>query len=81
MLDFILWIILIVIILRVLARFIFPIILKYFLKRVQQNIFQQPFEHETNYKEGETVINHVPEKKNVESDNIGEYVEYEEIKK
>ena len=79
--EVILWIILDIVVLRIIARYPFPYILKYFLKKFQQKIFNQNFGSETQQKEGDTVINFAPEKKNQDSDHIGEYVDYEEIKK
>ncbi len=79
--EVILWIIFVIIILRLIARYAFPYILKYFFKKMQGQVFQQTYGSDVKQKEGETVINYVPEKKNPESDTIGEYVDYEEIKK
>ncbi|MEI6695977.1 MAG: DUF4834 domain-containing protein [Bacteroidota bacterium] len=80
MLDFIFWIIILYFSFQIIGKFIFPYLLKYFLKRVQQKFTQQDPPIDKNRKEGETNVEFVPEtKKNKTSDNIGEYVDYEEI--
>ncbi len=82
MLDFIFWIIILYFSFQIIGKFLFPYLLKYFLKRFQQNFNQHESPIDSNRKEGETNVEFVPDtknKKNKSSDNIGEYIDYEEI--
>lgn len=82
MLEFILWIIFIYILLRAFAKFAFPLLLKHYLKKFQQNFHQQNPNIDPNRKEGDTNIEFTSDKKTRKgnnTENIGEYIDYEEI--
>ncbi len=61
---------------RLFIRYVLPLLAKYFLKRTQKN-YQKQYE-KPKRKVGDITIEHTPEKKK-ELDNMGEYVDYEEI--
>ncbi len=82
MLNFILWFILIYMLFRVIGKYLLPFLLKYYLKRFQQKFYQQNPHIDPNRKEGDTNIESTPDnksKKRKTTDNIGEYIDYEEI--
>ena len=80
MLEFLLWFILIYMLFRIVAKYLLPHLIKYYLKKFQQKFYQQNPHIDPNRKEGETNIDFVPESKSkTSSENIGEYIDYEEI--
>jgi hypothetical protein len=56
---------------------LFPLILKYAIRKTQENIERQHQSHERN--SDEMNVHHSQKKKN-QIDEVGEYVDYEEIK-
>ena len=60
---------------RFLVRYFLPILTRYFIRKVSEDQFEQK---ETKKKEGEMHIQYKPEKHDI-PDNLGEFVEYEEI--
>lgn len=77
-------IILIVIFLNLAARYLLPIVLRRMMKKFS-NRFQQGMDNSANYqqhqdKEGEIHIDSVTDKNKSHSNDVGEYVDYEEIK-
>jgi hypothetical protein len=84
MLEFILWVIFIYLILRIAAKYFLPLIVKYYVKRFQQKFYDQHAESEKMRKDGETNVEYTPDKKTKKhnsGENIGEYIEFEEIEK
>ena len=77
-------IILIIIFFNLAARYLLPFILKRMMKRFSSR-FRQGMDNAANYqqyqqKEGEIHIEFTADKNKSHSDNVGEYVDYEEIK-
>ncbi len=68
---------------KVFARFILPMVLKSTMRRVQKKFYEQNphLRPETPQKEGKVTIKRVSkDKDDHDSSNIGEYVDYEEVK-
>lgn len=76
-------VIIIYVIFRLLIRYVFPFIVKRYLKRFQNNFYEQNphLKNQQQKKEGEVNIEHDPSKnsKKKGNDDIGEYVDYEEV--
>lgn len=68
---------------KILSRLFAPYLMRYMSKKMQQKFggqFQQQQQrHDTQQKEGETVIDKVPPQTKTSDKNVGEYVDYEEI--
>ncbi|WP_425075176.1 DUF4834 family protein [Psychroserpens sp. S379A] len=68
---------------KILSRFFAPYLMRYMSKKMQQKFegqFQQQQQrHNTQRKEGETIIDKVPQQPKTSDKNVGEYVDYEEI--
>jgi hypothetical protein len=65
---------------KILSRLFAPVILKFFAKKVEQK-FGQAFNQKTQapkQKEGEVSIDKIPKRKS-SNDNVGDYVDFEEI--
>ncbi len=80
MLSVLAWIFLIVLFFRILLRYVFPYVLSYYLKK-RKGFSYEDFlnkHSESNKKEGDLSIKHIPDNKDVIKD--GEYVEFEDIK-
>ncbi|MBT4479069.1 MAG: DUF4834 family protein [Flavobacteriales bacterium] len=77
---FLFWFFLISYILRILGRYIFPILLKRYIKK-KQSQFNQQFNQQdsTLEKEGEVSIKTKPKKSKTDTDDMGEYVDFEEV--
>ena len=60
---------------RIIFRILTPILLNSFIKKMQNN---QSYTESKKREEGEITIENVP-KKNKKNDNLGEYVDFEEI--
>lgn len=84
MFEFLLVVLIIYIVLVILIRFVFPFLIKRFVKRVQRNLFEQndnyQNQHYESTKNGEINVDFIPPKSKTSTDNVGEYVDYEEIK-
>mgnify|MGYP000191308372 CR=1 FL=1 len=73
--------------LKILTRFFAPFLMKYVAKKAEQrfgqqfggfqNQSQQP--NEQKRRAGETVIDKMPERQKSSNDEVGEYIDYEEI--
>ncbi|MGD0709792.1 MAG: DUF4834 family protein [Bacteroidales bacterium] len=77
-------IILIIIFLNLAARYLLPLVLRRMMKKFS-NRFQQGMNNEASYKqykakEGEIYIDSTTDKNKSHSNDVGEYVDYEEIK-
>jgi len=77
------WIVAIYFIIKILSRIFAPILLKYAANKVEEKFGQQFNQHrqqqKPKHKEGETVIDKMPEKNKTSNKNVGEYIDYEEI--
>ncbi|MCB0445062.1 MAG: DUF4834 family protein [Gelidibacter sp.] len=68
---------------KILSRLFAPYLVKYMTNKVQERFgaqfqnYQQP--HTSREKEGETVIDKVPNTNKTSNKNVGEYIDYEEI--
>ena len=74
------WFFLISYILRILGRYILPILLKRYIKK-KQSQFNQQFNQQDSpaEKEGEVSIKTKPKKSKTDTNDIGEYVDFEEV--
>ncbi|WP_439151126.1 DUF4834 family protein [Winogradskyella sp.] len=72
---------------KILARIFAPLILRFVTKKAEQKFGQQfgEFENQSNQrqqhkrKEGETVIDKMPNENKKSNEKVGEYIDYEEI--
>lgn len=67
---------------KILTRMFAPYLVRYMSKKMQQRYggqFQQNQEPRQRYKEGETIIDKMPEKESSSNKKVGEYIDYEEI--
>ncbi|MBO6606573.1 DUF4834 family protein [Psychroserpens sp.] len=67
---------------KILTRMFAPYLVRYMSKKMQQRFggqFQQYQEPRQQYKEGETIIDKMPEKESSSNKKVGEYIDYEEI--
>ena len=68
---------------KILSRLFAPYLLRYMSKKMQDKFggqFQQQQQQQNpKHKEGETVIDKVPQQHKSSDKNVGEYVDYEEI--
>ena len=77
-----LWIIAIYFLVKILSRIFAPILLKFAAKKVEKRFGQQFGQYQqqpTKQKEGETVIDKMPNSKTSSNKTVGEYIDYEEI--
>ena len=74
------WFFLISYILRILGRYILPILLKRYIKK-KQSQFNQQFNYQDSpvEEEGEVSIKTKPKKSKTDTNDIGEYVDFEEV--
>lgn len=83
----ILFILLIYFVFKILARIFAPILLRFVAKKAEQKFGQQfgGFQNQANQrqketrKEGETVIDKMPNQNKKSNEKVGEYIDYEEI--
>lgn len=69
-------------VLKVIMRFAFPYILKNFMGKVEKKFQEQQGQQQSNQqrtKVGETVIDKAPNTHRKSNDNVGEYVDYEDV--
>jgi hypothetical protein len=67
---------------KVVGRWVLPYLIKRYMNRFQKKFFEQNPNLDPNFKtkeEGEVKIKY-PNKTKTESDSIGDYVDYEEVK-
>ena len=77
---FLFWFFLISYILRILGRYIFPILLKRYINKKQSQFNQQFNQHDSNLeKEGKVSIKTKPKKSKNDTNDMGEYVDFEEV--
>jgi hypothetical protein len=73
---FFFWFFLISYILRILGRYIFPILLKRYINKKQSQFNQQDSPIE---KEGKVSVKTKPKKSKTDTNDMGEYVDFEEV--
>ena len=80
LLRFLFWFFLISYILRVLGRYFFPILLKRYIKK-KQSQFNQQFNQQDSpeEEEGEVSIKTNPKKSKTDMNDMGEYIDFEEV--
>jgi hypothetical protein len=80
LLKFLFWFFLISYILKVLGRYILPILLKRYIKK-KQSQFNQQFNHQDSpiEKEGKVSIKTKPKKSKTDTNDMGDYVDFEEV--
>tara|TARA_B100000579_G_C22228618_1_gene575000 strand:- start:137 stop:394 length:258 start_codon:yes stop_codon:yes gene_type:complete len=77
---FLFWFFLISYILRILGRYIFPILLKRYINKKQSQFHQQFNQQGSNLeKEGKVSIKTKPKKSKNDTNDMGEYVDFEEV--
>ena len=77
---FFFWFFLISYILRILGRYIFPILLKRYINKKQSQFNQQFNQQDSNLeKEGKVSIKTKPKKSKNDTNDMGEYVDFEEV--
>ncbi|HHC79598.1 MAG TPA: DUF4834 family protein [Flavobacteriia bacterium] len=67
---------------KIIGKYVFPVILKNMMRNVEKKFNQQQQENvsrEQSVKEGETIIDKTPGQTKKSSDDVGEYVDYEEV--
>jgi len=67
---------------KILMRLFAPYLVRYMSKKMQERFSgqAQPRQEERNHpKEGETIIDKIPERRQTSDKKVGEYVDYEEI--
>ncbi|WP_299229258.1 DUF4834 family protein [uncultured Psychroserpens sp.] len=67
---------------KILSRFFAPYFARYVSKKMQQKFggqFQQQQSQDQRHREGETVIDKMPNKNSSANKKVGEYIDYEEI--
>ncbi|MCK0124172.1 DUF4834 family protein [Gelidibacter sp. F2691] len=67
---------------KILMRLFAPYVVRYMSKKMQERFsgqFQQQQEERKRPKEGETIIDKIPERRQTSDKKVGEYVDYEEI--
>ena len=77
---FLFWFFLISYILRILGRYFFPILLKRYINKKQSQFNQQFNQQDSNLeKEGKVSIKTKPKKSKNDTNDMGEYVDFEEV--
>ncbi|SDS45757.1 protein of unknown function [Formosa sp. Hel1_31_208] len=67
---------------KILSRIFAPYLVRYMSKKMQEKFggqFQQQQDPRPQHKEGETVIDKVPNRDSSSNKKVGEYIDYEEI--
>ncbi|HAK00477.1 MAG TPA: hypothetical protein DCM62_10680 [Bacteroidales bacterium] len=82
MLEFIAILVLVYIAFRLLARLVLPLLLKRYLGKFKQRFYEQnpPHTSQQGTRKGNVSINFGGRKAKTESDNLGEYTDFEEVK-
>ncbi|APY07205.1 DUF4834 domain-containing protein [Winogradskyella sp. J14-2] len=74
--------------LKIISRIFAPVLVKFVAKKAEERFGQQfgGFQNKSQYhnaeqkhKEGETVIDKMPNRQKTSNDKVGEYIDYEEI--
>ena len=67
---------------KIIGKYVFPIFLKKMMRNVEKKFNQQGQRNPANEplaKEGETIIDKTPNQTKRSNDDVGEYVDYEEV--
>ena len=67
---------------KIVMRFAFPLLMKRFMGKMEKKFQQQQGQHRPNQpttKVGETIIDKKPDSKSSTNNNVGEYVDYEDV--
>jgi len=67
---------------KIIGRYVFPLILKKMMGKVEKKFNEQQHRKTSNQqpvKEGETVIDKTPNQAKKTNDQVGEYVDYEDV--
>ena len=78
----ILWILIIYFAVKIISRLLTPFLVRYAAKKMEQrfgNQFNNAPQHKTKQKEGETVVDKIPQQQKSSNKDVGEYVDFEEI--
>ena len=80
LIKFLIWFFLISYILKFLGRFVFPILLKRYINK-KQSQFNQQFNQQDSpiEKEGKVSVKTKPKKSKTDTNDMGEYVDFEEV--
>jgi len=66
------------------GRYVLPFVLRYYMKRFSKKFYERTnnddYEQAYNKKEGEVKVDYSNDQKKKQNTDIGEYVDYEEIK-
>lgn len=68
--------------LKIIGRYIFPIFMKKMMQNVEKKFSEQQgrtTSQNQNVKEGETIIDRTPNTRSKSNNDVGEYVDYEEV--
>jgi hypothetical protein len=68
--------------LKIVMRFAFPLLMKRFMGKMEKKFQQQQGQHHPNQpttKVGETIIDKKPSSNSSTNNNVGEYVDYEDV--
>jgi hypothetical protein len=80
-----LWIFLFYFAFKILARLFAPFLMRFAAKKMEQRFGQQfggsqnQAKPKPKHKEGETIIDKVPNEKKASNNSVGEYIDYEEV--
>ena len=78
----ILYILIIYFVVKIISRLLTPFLVRYAAKKMEQrfgNQFNNEQQHQTRQKEGETVVDKIPQQQKSSNKDVGEYVDFEEI--
>lgn len=78
----ILWILIIYFAVKIISRLLTPFLVRYAAKKMEQrfgNQFNNTQQYQTRQKEGETVVDKIPQQQKSSNKDVGEYVDFEEI--
>lgn len=64
---------------RFVTRYLFPFFLKKMFNKMEQKVKQQAHKNQPPISEGETVIDKAPRTSKTSDNDVGEYIDYEEI--
>ena len=66
---------------KLITRYVFPIFFKRMVNNIEKKAREQQFRNTNNQhvKEGETVIDRKPQHSKPDNNDVGEYIDYEEI--
>ena len=80
--KFFCWFFFIYYLIKILSRFLAPYLIKYFANKMQERFsqqFNQKYSKNTTQKEGSVIIEKTNNSTKIKSEEIGEYVDFEEV--